>query len=454
MLLWLWYHNLLIPFLRKLTATMPPQTKFFLPRRMLIGLLLLCIPVATLLSFGFLLKRELLPLFSYTLQNAERVTLNRAVLKRSLANAEVWLWNDFNTRGYFGYEYNPRLGTYTQETRIVHQLLAARFLAQYSLKNSLLASFHKKNLEYIFLRSYNEEGGRGYIVFGGKPSLGANGIALSTLARSPLLPEYRDKGMLLAAALLAQQDEHGAFEVTLDPTAITPDNEQVTKTIKLPDGTSTTVLIKKPVLKEQIEIALAYAESGQAILGLLDWYGATGDERYRDAALNAGNFYNEAHLAGNHASLAPGQILALAKAYERTRDTRYRDAVFAWSDRLVGTQQIAGNNPMLIGVFAEPTDQSSLTYSAGTAASVKALTQSYVLARTEGDVARQERYQIAVFLGLANLLSLQYTEVSANNFPYPKSMRGGIRNGANDERVRLDGTLETIEALQLALETF
>ena len=404
---------------------MPPHTKSFLPRRTLIGLLLLCIPVATLLFSGFLLKRELLPIFSYTLQNTERITLNRAVLKRSLANAERWLWNDFNTRGYFGKEYDPRTGRYTPENDITHQIAASLFLTKNAGDNPILTAFHKKNLEYIFSRSYREEAGRGSIVFDGTPSLGGSGLALSVIARSSFFEEYHERGAALAAALVAQQQKSGAFG----------DFSVENRTPSDPQGGPN----------------LGYVETGQAIAGLLAWHEKTGDEQARSAALKAREFYAQTMLRES-VSFNPVQILAFAGAYERSRDTAYRDAIFAWSDRLVGTQQLSGDDPKLIGLFADSENQRTLTTSANTATSIQALTQAYLLALDEGDAARQERYKTAIFLGAYNLLNLQYGAVSALAFPYPRSMVGGIRNAADDPRIRVNAVRETIEALQLVLE--
>jgi hypothetical protein len=118
---------------------------------------------------------------------------------KSYQNAETWFLNNIREKGVFVYLYDPYTDRYADKNNTVRQLMAARLLAELTLSDPDLGSVHQKNMQFIFTNWYREDDQRlGYIFYDNKSKLGANAMALRTLAFSPLFEAYMNQAQKIA----------------------------------------------------------------------------------------------------------------------------------------------------------------------------------------------------------------------------------------------------------------
>jgi len=121
----------------------------------------------------------------------EIVDLYYEKINNSLNPAEKWLTSNLKEKGCFNYIYDPSTEEYPTKNNMIRQLMASRLLAEMTQTNSSLETLHQKNLDFIFEYWYKENNDTGYIFYDNKSKLGANAMALRTLAYSPFFDDIR-----------------------------------------------------------------------------------------------------------------------------------------------------------------------------------------------------------------------------------------------------------------------
>jgi len=311
------------------------------------------------------------------------------------------------------------------------RLMASRLLAELSQDNPGLRDLHRRNLDYIFSHWYLEEGGQGYIYYGGKSKLGAMAMALRTLVYSPFFEEYSDEAEKLANTILALQNPDGSLE----PWSI------------------------EPSYAYDKDYLLTFY-SGEAILSLVEYYLGTSDTVYLDAAVKSQDYYIDeyvTHLTENYyPAYVPWHTQSLNALFKITGDEEYANAVFVLNDELFKIQNQDGEPyDDMLGRFYDPSHPEYGTpHSSSDAVYTEGLVYAYELARLVGDEEHVEKYRQAIILGVHNLMNLQFRESNMYYLQHPERVVGAIRYNVKDNRIRVDTTQHTIDTFIKVLDEF
>lgn len=355
-----------------------------------------------------------------------------AGVNRSLSLMNTWLTENLKSEGYFNYNYYIGSGRYSTANNMIRQLMASRVLAELSWTDEKLAEAHLRNLEYVFANWYREDGDKGYIYFDNKSKLGASAMALRLISASPYFEEYEDKAIKLANAIISLQKEDGSFK----PWFIEPDYAY-----------------------DEARLLTFY--SGEALLALVEFYEATGDETILASALKSQDFYvywYADELSRNYyPAYVPWQTMSLYKLYKITGDKKYVDAVFTINDELVKIHQV--EKPVYLDEWGrwfvpEHTEYGS-PHSSSTGVYTEGVTYAYELARKFNDSVRVERYGRSVRLGAFNIMNLQF--VDPGDMYYlgrPERVIGGVKTGVFQNSIRVDTTQHASDAFTKILEVF
>jgi hypothetical protein len=274
-------------------------------------------------------------------------------------------------------------------------------------------------MQFVFDTWYQEQDGKGYILYEGKSKLGSNAMLLRSLVASPHFTEYKEKARATAEGILFLMNENGSFRAWLDE----PDYEYD-------------------------EDYLLTFYSGEALLALMEYYEKVGDERTLARATKAGDFYINRYVTEMekyyYPAYVPWMTLALEKLYEKTNDIKYTDAIFAMNDKLLELQ----DTTLYKGRFYNPkTPQYGSPHSSSDAVFTEGLIHAWDLAKKGGDREREEKYFNAIVLALGNLATLQYRE-PVEAFPAdPKTYIGAIRFNADSWGTRIDCAQHLIDGL-------
>jgi hypothetical protein len=340
-----------------------------------------------------------------------------------------WLKKSFREEGYFQYLYNPQNDEYSTDNNIIRQLMSSRKFAELSPSVGEIEILHRKNLEYIFTNWYKELGDLGYIYFNETSKLGDNAMALRTLVYSPFFDEYSKKAAALFKTIVYSQNDDGSFE----PCFIEPKNDY------------------------DKDYYLTFY-SGEAILGLIEYYEKTKDPEILKTAIKSQDFYVDryvTHLKENYyPAYVPWHTQCLNKLYKITGNKKYADAIFVMNDELLKIQNTNGKpDKKYLGRFYNPKyKQYGSPHSSSDGVYTEGLAYAYEIAKMVGDKEHEEKYKKAIILGVHNLMSLQYTEDEANKHPYPERLSGAIRYTADDPRIRIDTVQHTIDAFTKILQ--
>lgn len=365
--------------------------------------------------------------------------LSKEKLLASLQNARGWMFSNFNTGGYFTYEYDPSSNKYSKKNNVIRQLMASRILAKETnyqedpVNWNNLNRMHKMNLNVIFSNWYMEDEGLGYIYFGNKSKLGAMAMAIRILVCSPHFKKYEENAVRLANTILHLQNENGSFRAWY----IEPD-----------------------YIFDEERLLRFY--SGEAILSLVELYEATGNEFYLERALISQDYYLREYIdkmeedESYYPAFIPWHTICLNKLFFITEDARYKDAVYKITDRIITMQdQEGGVSPDYLGRFYNPeTPEYGSPHSASTAVYLEGVAYAYEIAVVEKDLEKKEEYRKSILLGVHNLMNLQYDDLSAEDIENPERIKGAIRISAENNTVRIDSTQHTIDAFDKILEVF
>ena len=351
----------------------------------------------------------------------------------SLDMAEGWMLLNLDEDGYFNYEYRPSSGEYSNSNNMIRQLMSSRWLAELSSKDEALLHMHKVNLDYILRNWYREDGESGYIYFDNKSKVGATAMALRTLAYSPYLEDYMDVAQKLASNILSLQNEDGSLNAWYIEPDYAYDEERLLRFY-----------------------------SGETILALIEFYEATGEEQYLDAAIKSQEYYLDKYVDNMeedeyyYPAFIPWHSQCLNKLYKITGDSKYSDAIFKITDKVLELQDQKGKPYIdFLGRFYNPeTPQYGTPHSASTAVYLEGVAYAYEIAEMVEDFERVYEYKKSIVLGTHNLMNLQFKGADMYYMANPQRVWGAIRVEVDNSRIRIDTTGHTIDAFRKIVEIF
>jgi len=349
--------------------------------------------------------------------NAPSPQGERREINRTLVLMDAWLVRDLNPEGYFNYEYHPPTGGYSKDNNMIRQLMASRTLAERSSVDERLRGLHKRNLDYVFTHWYRSDGDRGYILFDNDSRLGANAMALRAIVSSPYYDEYRVEAKALSNGLLHLQNPNGSFKPYYVEPAYPYDGSYV----------------------------LSFY-SGEALLGLIDYYEKTHDELILQAAIKSQDYYVGEYadrMDENYCPFyVPWHTMTLYRLHNITGNQRYAEAAFKLNDRLIRSQEPSGRFVDIYDLeYGQP-------HSAVVALYVDGLTYAYDLALACNDSARERAYGLGIRRGLTYLTYLQYTDENDTR------TYGALKADSSNGMVRVDATQHAIDAFRRALKLY
>ncbi len=334
-----------------------------------------------------------------------------------------WLLGMQKENGLFHYQLNPRSGAYSPENNELRQLMASRVLARAASRDAAYHDAHRRNLHFVFSNWYQEEAGRGYIVYEGKSKLGSNAMLLRALVESPFFDEYALQASKTAEGLLYLMREDGSFKAWL----------------------------KEPGYAYDEDYLLTFY-SGEALLALMEYADKTNDERIITHVQHSADFYVQRYVTEMDVHYYPAYVPWMTMALERlcisTGEQKYSDAIFAMNDKLLEMQ----DTTRYVGRFYNPnTPEYGTPHSSSDAVYTEGMIHAWNVARTVGDTERERTYFTAITKALGNLATLQYRE-SVPGYAAPQAMYlGAIRINADTRSVRIDCAQHLIDALEYLL---
>lgn len=344
--------------------------------------------------------------------------------------AEAWVRANQRERGDIEYSYHPASDRKSSKDNAVRQWLTAYTVAHMALEHPEYNQQHKRNVDYLLLAYYREnDRGHGYILRNGKSKLGGNGLALRTLARSPLRdsnPDYQTKARRLADGIVSLIKADNSFSAWyVAPANNTPEREKRLMTFY----------------------------SGEALIGLLEYAELAGEDVYRQAAERVQRRYITLYvdqMAENYyPAYVPWHTLSLSHLYRITGDRTFADAAFRLNDKLL---EILDREHFVGRFFNPETPHYGTPHSSSDAVYTESLAAALATARRAGDTERIERYSEALELALANLLSHQFLAPNPRFQGPVERYLGGMRTNVNSWWIRVDNTSHAADALRGAQE--
>jgi hypothetical protein len=323
--------------------------------------------------------------------------------------------------GFFVYSLHPS-GMSSVLNNDIRQLLASRALALRALSDDTLRALHEQNIGTIIEKWYREEDGVGYVYAYEKSKLGANAMLLRTLVASPFYEKYEREAEHLVLGIKALQNNDGSFKPWF----------------------------KEPTYEYDYDNLLTFY-SGEAILALLEYSEKTGDKESYNIAKRAQDFYIGEYIErmseNYYPAYVPWHTLSLAHFYRKTGETRYSDALFRLTDKLLEIQ----DTTEFVGRFYNPeTPEYGSPHASSDAVYTEGLAVAYEVAKEVGDSERESRYHEALVQAFSNIESLQFTPKWYRVFDDTKigeQLRGGIQTNVCESNVRIDSTAHTVDAL-------
>ncbi len=335
--------------------------------------------------------------------------------------AEAWFLGSINEKNIFRYIHEPLSAEEPRKNNPIRQLMAARLLGELCGERADLLPLHRRNLAFYLEHWYRERDGLGYVLFDGSSKLGSNGMLLRALVASPDFPQYEAKAKELADGILSSMHEDGALDAWFIRPAEPRDDDDYLLTFY----------------------------SGEALLGLMEYWGKTGDRHILNAARKSQGYYIGRYVTGMDAHYYPAYVpwhtMSLEKLWEATGDRTYADAVFALNDKLL---ELMGHAPYPGRFFNPATPEYGTPHSSSDGVYTEGLAHAWAVALDVGDAARAARYREALGSAVQNLRLLQFSPLEVQNFPAPERVRGAIRASATSLQVRIDSTQHAMDAFR------
>lgn len=247
----------------------------------------------------------------------------------------------------------------------------------------------------------------------GKAKLGANGLALVALAMQIRLdPKSADRASAgrLANLILRMQGRDGAFASYYGITGEPEDR-----------------------------VSLYYP--GEAMLGLIELYRSTGDQRLVEAARRGADYLIESQK--RMAALPPDAWLmqALAGLFAVRRDPPYVAHALNLAGAMIAAQYRVSDAPSYAGGY-----RPGVPGATPAAARAEGLLAALRLARATGD-GRATRIAEALKLGARFQLTQQFGADNSYMIANPERAAGGFRESLTSTRIRIDYVQHNISAL-------
>ena len=192
----------------------------------------------------------------------------------------------------------------------------------------------------------------------------------------------------------------------------------------------------------------------------MEYYKLTCDEEVLRAASLSQNFYIHRYVTNMESNYYPAYVpwhtMSIYHLYLMKQEKRYAEAVFKMNDKLLKIQNLAlGPWPDIYGRFFNPVHPEFGTpHVSSDAVYFEGLTYALEVAHLERDSARIKRYQKAVLAALQNLLHLQCKDADLYYLHYPYRAKGAFRTNVIDNRIRIDNTQHSIDALNRVIGLF
>ncbi|MDI6798235.1 MAG: hypothetical protein QMD09_14905 [Desulfatibacillaceae bacterium] len=347
-------------------------------------------------------------------------------VKKSLEDASAWFVSALRDDGLFIYHFDPEFNRIASYNDALRQLMASRLLAEMAAQNSELAGLHKKNLDRVLARWYQEsKEGLGYFLENGESALGTNAMGLRLLCASPYYESHFGKARSIADSIVSLINEDGSFE----PYFILPSRSF------------------------DRDYSLAFY-SGEAVLALLEFYRKSEIATYLEAAKKAQehylNLYVERIEEKHYSASVPWQTQALWHLWHITKDPRYVEAIFILNDRLL-TIQDKGFYP---GRFFNPDPLYGGSHTSSDGVYTESLAYALDMALKMEDSQREANYRQGIALSVKNLISLQYLYEFQPAYPGRIPAKGAFKSRSNDRTVRIDNVQHIMEAYRKILSVW
>ena len=150
-----------------------------------------------------------------------------------------------------------------------------------------------------------------------------------------------------------------------------------------------------------------------------------------------------------HVATVSWQSQAATSLYHLEPRRELAEFVFELNDWLLELQPDEATEPDRLGEFADPLrPQHGAGHASSTAVYLEGLADARDLARGEGEMARQERYEKAINLALRSLRQLQFRDWRCTWYlERPERVLGALRCNVYDNELRIDNCGHALAAL-------
>ncbi|MBI3650507.1 MAG: glycoside hydrolase family 127 protein [Acidobacteria bacterium] len=352
-------------------------------------------------------------------QSAAPIRLTRAQLLNAAQAGGDYLLRMQKQDGSFHYLYDPEKNEFPQRrynilrhagtTWSLFQLYKATHEARYLLAARLACRF----LQTTF-RAVPRKAALYVLDFDGKAKLGANGLALLVLTKQLQLDAKnanREAARGLAHMILALQRPDGAFASYHRLRGDEPEGN----------------------------VSLYYP--GEAILGLVDMYQITGDQRLLQAARRAADYLVDSQRRLHELPPDAWLMQALEALHNIKPQPQYFEHTLALADAMVAYQYSAADAAEYAGGFAPGVPRATPA-----ASRAEGILAAYRLAKAAND-KRAAKFADALKAAARFQLSQQFTDAQRFHLPNLHSAQGGFRESLEVMRIRIDYVQHNISAL-------
>jgi len=246
---------------------------------------------------------------------------------------------------------------------------------------------------------------------GGK--IASNAFILLALIEYPVYPNSEDIKKKLAAGLLRQQKENGAFLTRFNSGG---------------------------------ERGKDYYP-GEAKLALMRYHQETKDSKYMNAVQKAFPYYRKYWRGNKNAAFVSWNTQAYKILYDVTKSKMIASFIFEMNDWIVKNEQVHESlYKDEIGGMPKKSPRFS------TSVYVQGINDAYSVAVAERDHKRTVRYRDSIKSGIRFILLSQYVYLNSYYLPNEERAYGGFRYSLTKNNMRIDFTQHAIFAILKALE--
>ncbi|MFA5146606.1 MAG: AMMECR1 domain-containing protein [Candidatus Omnitrophota bacterium] len=342
--------------------------------------------------------------------------ITRSAILERISLGYGWFLNNVDPgSGMTQYAYSPARDLYSEKNNHPRQMAALWAITELRrfLRDGSSDELIEREIDY-YLGRLRDEGGYSFFVIDGRASIAYNAFMILALLNT----DRPDKGGVLKRlgdGILAMQD---------------------------PDGSYDTDFIKKG--NDGIDYA-----PGEAMLGLMHLYAATGDEAYLGSVKKAFPYYRDHWRANKNAAFIPWHTQTYYLLYRHTKDRSLADFIFEMNDWSIDNYQVfESGHPDEIGGFTKGTPRGC-----STSVYLEGINDAYRLARETGDTARAAKYSESIRLGTRFILQTQFTKENSFYLKNASRAAGGFRQSLERDPIRVDYVQHASRALVKAYES-